>query len=386
MYSAESVYPWPRLVFWETTAACNLACSHCRRTTVATTSSPDDLTTAEAERLIEQIAARGGSVLVFSGGEPLLRKDLFGLAEYAVKRGLIVALASNGTLLDGDVARALKGCGVSRVSISLDGVERAGHDAFRRQEGAFDAALLGIEALREAGVPIQINVTVAKHNVSHLDEFVALAKRLDAVALHFFLLVPVGCGMEIAEEQTICAETYEETLAWIYETECREPSLQLKATCAPHYFRVVRQRQATLGPGAGSALPPSAERHEVVGGHAGAGGSEASADALRATTRGCLAGTGICFVSHTGKVQGCGYLPVEAGDLRRQSFADIWENSELFAQMRDINALKGKCGRCGFKTVCGGCRARAYGVTGDYLAEEPLCSFEPPRASGVSPG
>ena len=240
-------YPWPRLVFWETTAACNLDCSHCRREVGSGASPIGELTTSEAERLVDEIASWGRSVLILSGGEPLLRSDIFHLAERASTQGLIVALASNGTLIDAAVADRIRGAGISRVSISLDGAEAEVHDAFRRQPGAFAAALSGIEVLRKAGVPVQINVTVARHNVGRLNEMVALAKRLGAVALHFFLLVPVGCGLEIAEEQAISPEEYEETLGWLYETEGAEPELQLKATCAPHYFRIARQRRAAHG-------------------------------------------------------------------------------------------------------------------------------------------
>jgi radical SAM protein with 4Fe4S-binding SPASM domain len=336
---------------------------------------PDELSTKEAERLIDELAASGRPVFILSGGEPLLRHDLFQLAERASKQGLMVALASNGTLIDEAVAKSIKDCGIRRVSISLDGGEAGAHDAFRRQEGAFDAAKRGIAALRKRDVPIQINVTVAKHNVDRLGDMVGLAKRLGAVALHLFLLVPVGCGLEIAQEQAITADEYEETLIWLYETEREELTLQLKATCAPHYFRVVRQRQVVEpgSCGSGAPLSPSVRRQAAVAG------------SLHAATRGCLAGTGVCFISHTGKVYGCGYLPVEAGDIRRQSFSDIWHHSPLFAELRDLDALKGSCGACEFKRVCGGCRARAYGVSGDYLAEEPFCSYRPSgyRPSGV---
>lgn len=367
MHRQTGDYPWPRLVFWETTAACNLQCSHCRRTEAAEGASPDELSTKEAERLIDELAAFGRPVFILSGGEPLLRRDIFDLAERASDQGLTVALASNGTLIDGAAAESIRDCGIRRVSVSLDGPEASVHDAFRRQEGAFDSAMRGIAVLRARGLPVQINVTVAKHNVDRLDDMVGLAKRLGAVALHFFLLVPVGCGLEIAEEQAITADEYEETLVWLYETERGKPGLQLKATCAPHYFRVVRQRQAAarVSPSPVAPLSPSVRRQTAVTG------------SLHAATRGCLAGTGVCFVSHTGKVYGCGYLPVEAGDLRRQSFADIWHRSPFFAELRDFDALKGACGACEFKRVCGGCRARAYAASGDYLAEEPFCIYRP---------
>jgi heme b synthase len=370
-----SAHPWPRLVFWETTAACNLVCSHCRRTDVADAVTPDELSTQEAEGLIDELSGWGRTILVFSGGEPLMRPDIFHLMRYANQKGVIVALATNGTLVDQDLAKRIREIGVDRVSISFDGADEATHDAFRRLPGSFRSAMAGAKALRAEGVPLQVNVTVAKHNADQMDRMVSLAKDLGAAALHLFLLVPVGCGMEIAEEQTLHADAYEETLNWLYETERKEKDLQLRATCAPHYFRVVRQRQAAGGDG---DAPSTGARpgHPGAGGHGGSShGGERGA--LHAATRGCLAGPGVCFVSHTGKVYGCGYMPVEAGDLRNAPLADIWQTSAFFGELRDLDELKGKCGRCGYDKVCGGCRARAYGSTGDYLAEEPFCAYEP---------
>jgi heme b synthase len=373
-------HSWPRLVFWETTVACNLVCSHCRRTEVAYEPSSGELSTAEAQGLIDELAQFGRTILVLSGGEPLLRPDIFPLMKYADNKGLMVALATNGTLIDDAVARRIQECGVDRVSISLDGADDSTHDSFRRLPGSFQAALAGARALAAERVPLQINVTVAKHNADQLDDMVALAKQLDAVALHLFLLVPVGCGMEIAEEQTLQADAYEETLNWLYDTERREKNLQLRATCAPHYFRVVRQRQAAEGVVSAAGHHPSG----APAGHPGAAGHGGERGALHSATRGCLAGSGVCFVSATGKVYGCGYMPIEAGDLRQASLADIWQTSELFAELRDLDRLKGKCAQCGYSKVCGGCRARAFGSTGDHLAEEPFCAYQPGGGSTLA--
>jgi len=384
----DRTHPWPRLVFWETTAACNLVCSHCRRTEVADELSPDELSREEGERLIDDMSGWGRTILVFSGGEPLLRPDIFHLMRYANEKGLIVALATNGTLIDQDLAKRIRDSGVDRVSISLDGADEATHDVLRRLPGSFQSAIAGAQALRAEGVPLQINVTVAKHNADQLDEMVSLAKDLGAAALHLFLLVPVGCGMEIAEDQTLQADAYEDTLNWLYETERRETGLQLRATCAPHYFRVVKQRQAAGGDSASPGAPaghPGSGGHPGSAGHPGSSGNGGQRGALHAATRGCLAGTGVCFVSHTGKVYGCGYMPIVAGDLRQTSLAEIWQTSEFFAELRDLGELRGKCGRCGYAGVCGGCRARAYGSSGDYLAEEPFCAYEPGGRSGLLP-
>lgn len=365
-------YPPPRLVFWETTAGCNLRCIHCRRIEVADQLTPHDLDTQEAFKLVDEIAAVGSPVFVLSGGEPLMRPDILDIARYATDAGLPVALATNGTMIDDALAAAIKASGVKRVSISFDGANAATHDVFRALKGSFDAAINGFQALRRVGLPVQINTTVAKHNQAQLEDMLALSKQLGAVALHLFLLVPVGCGVEIAEDQMVNATEYEHILNWLYDTEQAEPDLQLKATCAPHYFRVMRQRRAEENrQGARRELPAS--HHRQVHGH--------PHGQMHAATKGCLAGTGVCFVSHRGDIFPCGYLPVSAGSIRQQTFAEVWQDSPLFAEMRDPDLLEGKCGVCQFKTLCSGCRARAYGMTGNYLAEEPFCAYEPETRS-----
>lgn len=378
-----SVTSPPRLVFWETTAGCNLSCIHCRRVTIADQLLPQDLTTAESFDLVDQIAGFARPILVLSGGEPLIRPDILEIARHASDRELIVALATNATLIDAEMARRIKEAGVKRVSVSLDGADAPTHDLFRGP-GAFERALAGMEHLARAGVPAQINTTVARHNVHQMPETLALAKEMGAVALHLFLLVPVGCGVEIAEDQQITPPEYERVLHWLYDAEM-EGGLELKATCAPHYFRIARQRQAEERRQGLVRGRPQSHRRQEAAGENGRGGHPGGRHPMNAMTRGCLAGTGVCFVSHRGEVFPCGYLPVEAGDIRRQPFRDIWEGSPLFAELRDPDRLGGKCGRCEFKGVCGGCRARAYGMTMDYLGEEPFCTYEP-RAAQVGSG
>jgi radical SAM protein with 4Fe4S-binding SPASM domain len=387
-----AAHPPPRLIFWETTAGCNLACIHCRRITVADQLLPQDLTTAEAFSLIDQVAEFARPIFVLSGGEPLFRPDIFEIARHASDAGLIVALATNGTLIDADVARKIRASGIRRVSISFDGADAATHDIFRGK-GAFDRSLDGMRHLREVGVPYQINTTVARHNIHQMDQTLALAKGLEAQALHLFLLVPVGCGVEIAPDQQISAAEYETVLNWMYDAEM-EGGIELKATCAPHYFRIVRQRQAEeRRNGIFRERPASHHRQQHAGGHPGghpgadrAPGAEEARRAMNAMTKGCLAGTGVCFVSHRGEVFPCGYLPVEAGNIRRQPFREIWEGSPLFAELRDSGLLGGKCGLCEFKNICGGCRARAYGMTHEYLDEEPFCTYEPAALRRVEIG
>lgn len=372
-----SAYAPPRLIFWETTAGCNLACIHCRRVTVADQLLPQDLTTREAFDLIDQIAAFSRPIFVLSGGEPLFRPDIFDIARRASDAGLIVALATNGTLIDAGVARQIKKAGIRRVSVSFDGADADTHDTFRGP-GAFDRALDGMQYLTREGVPFQINTTVARHNIHQMPETLSLAKELDAVALHLFLLVPVGCGVEIAEDQQISPSEYEQVLNWLYDAEM-DGGIELKATCAPHYFRIVRQRQAAeRRQGVVRGGPESLRRQQHAGdGRHGHPGGHAGRHAMNAMTKGCLAGTGVCFVSHRGVVFPCGYLPLKAGNIRRQPFRQIWEASPLFGELRDPSLLGGKCGLCEFKRVCGGCRARAYGMTMEHLGEEPFCSYEP---------
>jgi len=378
----------PRLIFWEVTKGCNLRCIHCRATATEL-SSPLDLPTAKALNLIEQVSQYAKPILVLSGGEPLFRADIFELARFATDRGLRVALATNGTLVTEEVARKIVDAGVRRVSISLDGANAATHDVFRGIPGAFEAALKGFRNLQALGMSLQINMTIARHNAQQLPEVLELAKSIGADALHTFLLVPVGCGVDIAAEQMVPAEEYEQILNWFYDRS-QEGEIELKATCAPHYFRVMRQRRAAerrassasspdvnaIGPteitmpgSTGVALHPHA-----------AGAGKGHPDGLNAVTKGCLAGTGVCFISHQGEIYPCGYLPVLAGDLRHQPFAEIWEKSAVFQQLRDTENLKGKCGRCEFRNICMGCRARAFAATGDYLDEEPFCIYEPRRA------
>ena len=393
----------PRLIFWELTTGCNLRCVHCRASATEL-SSPDDLNTEESLALIDQFAEYAPFILVLSGGEPLFRSDIFQLARYGTDKGLRVALATNGTLVTKQVARKIFDSGVKRVAISLDGADALTHDTFRGIPGAFDAAITGFRNLKDLGLSVQINTTVARHNAHQLPQVLALAKLLGADALHTFLLVPVGCGVDIATEQMVPPEEYERILNWFYD-QSLEGGIELKATCAPHYFRVVRQRRASehhsalaaaraalsaveaasnapgIGPtdmtmpgSTGIELKPNGIGKAV--GHPGSHPSE-----MNAMTKGCLAGTAVCFISNQGEVYPCGYLPALAGDLKKQPFADIWENSVVFNQLRDVNNLKGKCGCCEFRNVCMGCRARAFAATGNYLDEEPFCVYQPGAAN-----
>jgi len=392
----------PRLIFWEVTKGCNLRCIHCRATATEL-SSPTDLPTGRAIEIIKQIADFSNPILVLSGGEPLYRHDIFDLAQYATDHGLRVALATNGTLVTKQVARRAVESGIKRVSISLDGADALTHDTFRGIPGAFDAAIYGMKNLQELGMSVQVNMTIAKHNAKQLPDVLNLARSLGADALHTFLLVPVGCGVDIAAEQMVSPQEYEQMLNWFYD-QSKTGDIELKATCAPHYFRVVRQRRAaerreavaagtmTYGGGQAPAIGPdemampgsNAVLLKPKGHHTGhPGGHPGDAD-MNSMTKGCLAGTGVCFISHEGEVFPCGYLPVLAGDLKHKKFADVWNDSVVFEQLRDTNNLKGKCGCCEFRNVCMGCRARAFAATGDMLDPEPFCVYEPKMSPATS--
>ncbi len=341
----------PRLIAWELTNACNLACIHCRASAIKDPA-PDELSTAEAKHFVDELVEYK-PIIILTGGEPLLRSDVYDVAKYASGHGLRVVLATNGTLLTPQIARKLKDVGIQRVSISIDGSTKETHDTFRGEPGAFDAALHGIDILKNGGISFQVNTTITKRNLSEIPGIYDLALELEASALHIFLLVPTGRGEEIESEE-IPPDEYERVLNWFYD-KSKDKRIQLKATCAPHYFRIMRQRAKAEG------IRITRETH-----------------GLEAMTKGCLGGSGFCFVSSTGNVYPCGYLPALAGNIRQKPFKMIWEKSKVFNDLRDPDKLKGKCEVCEYRTVCGGCRARAYASTGDYLDEEPYCVYAPP--------
>jgi heme b synthase len=344
-------FPELRLVAWETTRNCNLNCIHCR---ASADRGPfaGELDTQSAFRLLDEIVAVGSPIVILTGGEPLLRPDIFEIAHYGIQKGLRMVMAPNGTLITEKIAGQIAKAGIGRISISLDGSDKESHDRFRGVNGAFEGAVRGIAHARAAGIEFQINTTITKSNLSQIGDIQKLAVKLGAVAHHIFLLVPTGRGKYIVDQE-ISAREYEETLNWFYDQRS-QTSLQLKATCAPHYYRILRQRA-------------KAEGKTVT----------FSTHGLDAVTRGCLGGTGFCFISHRGIVQPCGFLDLNCGDVLQSSFSDIWYGSEIFQTLRNFDLLKGKCGKCEYKKVCGGCRARAFEATGDFMAQEPLCMYQP---------
>ncbi len=351
MHKPNTETPELRLLAWEVTRACNLACKHCRAE-ADPRPHPDELSSREAKEFIASIPLVGSPILIFTGGEPLLRKDIFELVEQARDQGLKCVMAPNGTLLDRvNVGRMLQS-GVERVSISLDGPDAESHNAFRGVKGAFEACLDGVKILQQQGLPFQVNTTVTRDNIASLPRMFKLAQDLGAVAWHIFLLVPTGRAKDL-QQQVISAQEYEDVLHWFYDFQ-RNSSMLLKATCAPHYHRILRQRAKQEG---------LEVNYQNFG--------------LDALSRGCLGGTGFCFVSHKGQVQPCGYLNLDCGQLRKQPFPEIWKYSAQFLQLRDPKQYRGKCAACEYLRVCGGCRARAQSIKGHFLEEEPLCNYQP---------
>ncbi len=343
--------PKCRLIAWEVTRSCNLACKHCRGEAI-TEAYPGELSTVEAKALIDTFPEVGEPIIIFTGGEPMMRPDVYELIRYATDKGLRCVFSPNGTLITAETAQKICEAGIKRCSISLDGPDAASHDDFRGVPGAFDASLRGIEFLKAAGVEFQINTTVTRNNLSSFKQIFTLCEQLGAAAWHIFLLVPMGRASSLAD-QVITAEEYEDVLHWLYDFR-KLTSMHLKATCAPHYYRIMRQRAKEEG----VTVTP-----ENFG--------------MDAMTRGCLGGTGFCFISHVGQVQPCGYLELNCGNIKTTSFPEIWKHSQYFQEFRTQEAYAGKCGVCEYHKVCGGCRARAYSMDQDHMGEEPLCTYIP---------
>ncbi|MDV2482472.1 radical SAM protein [Methanoculleus sp. Wushi-C6] len=345
----------PRIVSWNVTSRCTLACAHCS-IDADEHGSPGELDTGEGKALIDGIAALGRPILVLSGGEPLLRPDIFDLAAHAAGRGLRVAMGTSGVLIDDAAAARIREAGIGRVAVSIDSTDPAVHDAFRGVDGAWERAVDGIRALRGVGIPVQINASIGGAGAAEVDGIVAFGKDLGVFDYQFFFLVPTGRAEDLAG---IPPEACEAAIGRIL-AHAGEPGLSVRPTCAPQFVRVA----------AGMGLD--------TGGWG----------------RGCIAGTAYCRITPAGDVTPCPYLPVAVGNVRETPFGEIWHGSPVFAALRDPDRLGGKCGECEYRRACGGCRARAYGVrrrrddacgvpvrswgaAGDILAEDPGCPYLP---------
>jgi AdoMet-dependent heme synthase len=335
----------PFILFWEITRACALACRHCRAT-AQSRPDPAQLDHRESLALIDQVAELRPAMFVLTGGDPMLRGDLADLIRYSAgHHGLHTSLSPSATplLLRADFA-ALKAAGIQRLSLSLDGATRETHDGFRGLPHTFDRTLRAVEMARDAGIPLQINTTIHKGNLHEFDAFAELMHELRPAMWSLFLVVPTGRAT-LADLPT--AEEIEDIFERLYEIACTAP-FEVKTTEGHHYRRIVVQHDRSAG---------------------------------RMTTRAPLGirdGRGVAFISHTGEISPSGFLPVVAGNVRQDSLAGVYRNHPLFVNLRDNDRLLGKCGRCEFRSICGGSRARSLAVAGDVFAEEPLCSYEPP--------
>ncbi len=309
-----------------------------------------------AKKIIDDISSYARPVLVLSGGEPLLRKDIFELARYGNDKGLKIALATNGILVTPEICEKIIDSGIKIVSLSLDGATEEVHDDFRQQKGAFKSVIRAAKLFREHGIKFIINSSFTKRNQEDIPEVYRLAKELGATAWYMFMIVPTGRGKEIMEE-LISREDYDKILNWHYDMEKEEKELLVRPTCAPMYYRIFMQRS--------KEDEMKFERRNLS---FSTGGS-----------KGCIAGQLIALINHRGEVYPCSYFNLSAGNIYEKSFKEIWEESELFKKLRDFGSYKGKCGACEYINVCGGCRARAYAITGDYLEEEPFCSYVPEK-------
>ncbi len=344
------------IISWNITRRCNLRCSHCylpayeEGETPATTHSPE-LTTEEALKVIDQIAVvNPEAMLILSGGEPLLREDLYELAGYASSRGMMVVLGTNGLLIDDDVVCKLKQSGVTGVSISLDSVDPEIHDSMRSLPGSWKSAENAIKTCHQHGLAVQVNTTTTQNNYKEIPELIEFSKTLGAKVFSPFFLVCTGRGEEVTD---ITPEQYEEILSFVVESQGKHDGIMIRTRCAPTFRRILYQKN-----------PDS--------------------PLLKLDTGRCLAGIHYCRITPEGDVTPCPYMPLPAGNIKEQSFEDIWRNSAEFVSLR-TPSLKGKCGACEFQRICVGCRARAFAFHEDCMDEDPWCIYTPEGKEVIDP-
>ena len=342
----------PFLVIWEGTQACDLACVHCRAC-AEPQRHPLELTTDEGFGLLEQIKECGGPLMVFTGGDPLKRADIFNLLEKSVSLGLRTTITPSATsLLTAETIQRFRECCVARMAVSVDGPTAAIHDGFRGVSGSFARTIFALEEARRTGLETQVNTTVTRHNRAHLEEIAGMVAEYGARLWSVFFLV--ATGRAVASQDLTAGET-EEVFEFLYRTSKTAP-FDIKTTEAQHYRRYVAQRRKAEGAG------------RVVNGRPGG-------PILRQA--GINDGKGFVFISHTGEIFPRGFLPLSAGNIRRDSLIDVYRNAPLFVRLRNSDLLGGKCGACEFRNLCGGSRSRSYALVGDFMAEEPRCVYQP---------
>jgi AdoMet-dependent heme synthase len=351
----------PFTIAWEVTRACAFACVHCRAD-AQHQRDPRELTTEEGYQLIDRLAEFGSPILVFTGGDPMMRRDLFDLIAYAAEKGLRCSLTPTATALPTlERLRKAKQAGVRRIALSLDAPSPQSHDAFRQVPGSWQRTMQILHNSREAGVSVQVNTTVSTFNVDHLPEMVPFIQEVQAVQWSVFFLVPTGRAQAA---YMISPERHEEVFNWLYELSQKAP-FDIKATAAPMYRRVAIQRKKSE---TGGSLPVSFQ-----------GAGFQYEDGLNRPVKGVNDGNGFLFISHRGQIMPSGFLPVDCGNVRQQDVVEVYRQHPVFRDLRNYEKLKGKCGYCDFREVCGGQRGRAYGVTGDYMESDPACIYEPDK-------
>ena len=357
----------PYVVSWNLTYRCNLACEHCYLDAGGTPlvgtenfSDRTELGTEECFRVIDEITRFAPECLtILTGGEPLLRRDILEIVRRAAERGLWVVVGTNGVRVTENVARRLAEAGARGLSLSLDALDPDSHDRFRKVRGAWRNTVEGADILNRTGLPFIVQTTAGSHNLGELEAIADFAyDRLAAKVWNLYFLVPTGRGQFVSD---ITPAQYDEVLASLYRIQRKyDRRMLVNAKCAPHYIKTVLENAST------DPAPEDGPRIRTYSGGAG----------------GCPAGTHYMGIRPNGDVTPCPYLPVFAGNLRKSSLTDLWSSSALFADIRRRSALGGRCGACEMNTECGGCRARAYGMTGDLMAEDPLCTHTPGRFVG----
>ncbi len=349
----------PFTIAWEVTRACAFACVHCRAN-AQHQPDPAQLTSEQSFRLIDQLAKFGSPILVFTGGDPMMRRDLFDLIAYATQKGLRCSLTPTATTLPTS-ARLLqaKEAGVRRIALSLDAPTPEIHDAFRQVAGSWERTMAILENAHQAGLSAQVNTTVSTHNLPVLAEMVPFIEKVKAVQWSLFFLVPTGRAQAA---NMISPQEHENVFNWLYDLSQKSP-FDIKVTAAPMYRRVAIQRKKAESEGGPVTFQGAGFQY---------------ADGLDRPTRGVGDGNGFLFISHIGDIQPSGFLPITAGNVLVDDVVDVYRHAELFVNLRDVGKIKGKCGVCEFRDVCGGQRGRAYGITGDYLESDPACAYLPP--------
>ena len=348
----------PMLVIWEVTQACDLACVHCRASAQSERAA-NELTTDQGYRLLDEIKSFGEPLMVFTGGDPLKRPDIFDLARYAVKIGLRTNVTPSATpLLTNEAIDRFKEAGVARMAISVDGPDAATHDDFRGIPGTFDRAMIALRHARDIGLDTQFQTTVTRRNMHRLAEVAEIVKEVRSKMWSLFFLIVTGRALE---NDDLAAAEYEDVFAFLYDLSKTAP-FGVKTTEAMHYRRYVAQR--------------------IKAEHGAAENENAKGVAWR--TAGVSDGKGFVFVSHTGEIFPSGFLPVSGGNVLRNPLTDVYRNADLFRSLRDTAQRGGKCGVCEYQKICGGSRSRAYALTGDYLAEDPRCTYQPHLADAIA--